>query len=94
MKAQKKFDKMGILTDDPTTFSRDFKSDDHMARVKQRLVFEQQKMDAFEQRKQQQEHKKVSKKLQAEKKKEKAARKKSNTKRSAEQYRAHRGQQI
>ena len=90
MTAQKKFDKMGLPHRRPTDFLAEMlKSDDHMARVKQRLVFEQQKMDAFEQRKQQQEYKKVSKKLQAEKKKEKALRKKTNTKRSADDYRGH-----
>jgi len=85
--ARAQFDVLGLAHQRPDDYLAEMiKSDAHMARVKQRLVFEQQKMDAFEQRKQQQEYKKVSKKLQAEKLKEKAARKKSNMK-NTDQYR-------
>jgi len=57
-------------------FAEMVKSDDHMARVKQNLLFEKKKIEAFEQRKQQKEYKKYAKKMQAEKIKEKSALKK------------------
>ena len=46
-------------------FCEMIKSDGHMARVKDRLIFEQKKMAAFEQRKEQQERKKFSRAVQA-----------------------------
>jgi rRNA-processing protein EBP2 len=61
-------------------FAEMVKSDQHMARIKQRLLFEKQKMDAFEQRKKQQDYKKFAKQLQAEKLKEKSAKKKQAVK--------------
>lgn len=48
-------------------FAEMVKSDKHMARVKDQLIFEQRKMAAFEMRKSQQQHKKRAKQVQAEK---------------------------
>ena len=48
-------------------FAEMVKSDRHMARVKDQLIFEQRKMAAFEMRKSQQQHKKRAKQVQAEK---------------------------
>jgi rRNA-processing protein EBP2 len=47
------------------------KSDDHMANIKDRLIYEQRKMAAFEMRKEQQQHKKRAKQVQGEKNKQK-----------------------
>ena len=53
------------------------KSDGHMAKVKENLLFQQKKMDAFEQRKRRQAEVKYAKALQAEKVAEKSAKKKA-----------------
>jgi len=52
------------------------KSDAHMARVKDELIFQQKKMDAFEKRKERQHQLKYSKAVQAERLKQKAAQRK------------------
>lgn len=57
-------------------FCEMIKSDVHMARVKDRLIFEQHKMDAFEQRKQRQLQSKFAKAKATDLEKEKAAAKK------------------
>ena len=54
------------------------KSDTHMARVKDRLIFEQHKMEAFEQRKERQTQGKFAKAKAAKLQEDKAARKKEN----------------
>ncbi|ETV67611.1 hypothetical protein H257_16209 [Aphanomyces astaci] len=51
-------------------FAEMLKSDAHMARVKDKLIFEQKKMNAVEERKKSQAHKKVAKELQSQKVKE------------------------
>ncbi|ETW08302.1 hypothetical protein H310_00920 [Aphanomyces invadans] len=48
-------------------FAEMLKSDAHMARVKDKLIFEQKKMNAVEERKKSQAHKKVAKELQSQK---------------------------
>ncbi|CAK9010066.1 Probable rRNA-processing protein ebp2 [Durusdinium trenchii] len=73
-------DKEGIPHMRPIDYMAEMvKDDEHMARVKQNLLFEKKKIEAFEQRKQQKEYKKYAKKVQAEKLKEKAAKKKRST---------------
>ena len=62
-------------------FCEMLKSDAHMAKVKDRLIFEQQKMAAFEQRKSQQERRKFSRAVQAEREGMKARAKKENIER-------------
>lgn len=62
------------------------KTDAHMTRVKERLLFESQKMEAFEKRKSRQNQKLVSKEMKAEKLKQKAARKKKSTKDAKREY--------
>uniref|UniRef100_A0A7S2S4R4 rRNA-processing protein EBP2 n=1 Tax=Rhizochromulina marina TaxID=1034831 RepID=A0A7S2S4R4_9STRA len=57
-------------------FCEMIKSDTHMNRVKERLIFEQKKMEAFEQRKERQTQKKFSKAKANELQKERAASKK------------------
>jgi len=52
------------------------KSDQHMSRVKQNLLFEKKKIEAFEQRKKQQEYKKFAKKVQSDKIQERTTKKK------------------
>jgi rRNA-processing protein EBP2 len=54
------------------------KSDTHMARVKDRLIFEQHKLDAFEQRKERQTQGKFAKAKASKQAEDKAARKKEN----------------
>ena len=61
-------------------FCEMLKSDTHMAKVKDELIFQQKKMDAFEQRKARQHQLKFAKAVQAEKLKERAAMKKQNLK--------------
>ena len=57
-------------------FAEMVKSDRHMARVKDQLIFEQRKMAAFEMRKTQQQHKKRAKQVQQEKLRSRAEEKK------------------
>ena len=80
---RKALDAAGVVHMRPIDFMAEMvKSDDHMGRVKQHLLFESQKMESFEKRKQQKEYKKYSKQLQSEKQKEKS--------RSQTQSQAHR----
>jgi len=73
---RKMLDRAKILHYRPADyFAEMIKSDAHMARIKQNLLFEKKKMEAFEQRKKQQEYKKFAKKVQAEKIREKASHK-------------------
>mmetsp|Transcript_4782 Transcript_4782/g.5466 ORF Transcript_4782/g.5466 Transcript_4782/m.5466 type:complete len:250 (+) Transcript_4782:135-884(+) len=82
-----KLDKLGVSHMRPFDYLAEMvKSDKHMGRVKQNLLFQKQKMEGFERRKQQKEFKKYSKQLQAQKQKEKAAKKKK-VKELANQYR-------
>ncbi|KAJ8604315.1 hypothetical protein CTAYLR_002563 [Chrysophaeum taylorii] len=60
----------------PDFFCEMLKSDAHMARVKDELIFQQKKMEAFEQRKARQHQLKFAKAVQASKKAEKVAKKK------------------
>ncbi|DBB00534.1 TPA: hypothetical protein ACH3X3_002233 [Trebouxia sp. C0006] len=62
----------------PDYYAEMVKSDDHMAKVKQQLMHEQEQMEAVEQRQKQRETKKFSKAVQAERTKEKAQQKKAN----------------
>uniref|UniRef100_A0A7S3LLH5 rRNA-processing protein EBP2 n=1 Tax=Aplanochytrium stocchinoi TaxID=215587 RepID=A0A7S3LLH5_9STRA len=85
--SRKQLDKAGVKHMRPVDyFAEMVKSDKHMGRVKQHLLFEKQKMEGFERRKQQKEFKKYSKQLQAEKQKQKGAQKKK-VKELANQYR-------
>ena len=59
-------------------FCEMIKSDSHMAKVKDKLIFEQKKMEAFEQRKERQAQKKFSKARQADQVAEKSAAKKES----------------
>uniref|UniRef100_A0A7S1VRU7 rRNA-processing protein EBP2 n=1 Tax=Grammatophora oceanica TaxID=210454 RepID=A0A7S1VRU7_9STRA len=59
-------------------FAEMVKTDDHMARVKDRLIFETKKMDAVSQRKSNKEHKLRAKEAHANKVAEKARRKKEH----------------
>lgn len=68
-------------------FAEMIKSDAHMARIKQNLLFEKKKIEAFEQRKKQREYKKFAKQVQAKKTEEKASFKKK-TKELANEFRA------
>jgi rRNA-processing protein EBP2 len=72
---------LGIAYRRPDDFMCEMVKDDaHMARIKDKLIFEQKKMEAFQQRKDRQEQKKYSKEVQAEKQKEKAQQKKATLK--------------
>lgn len=78
---REKMEEAGVNHQRPEDFFAEMvKSDQHMARIKQRLLFEKQKMDAFEQRKKQQDYKKFAKQLQSEKLKEKSVKKKQAVK--------------
>ncbi|KAL3162251.1 hypothetical protein ABBQ32_009950 [Trebouxia sp. C0010 RCD-2024] len=62
----------------PDYYAEMVKSDEHMAKVKQQLMHEQEQMEAVEQRQKQRENKKFSKAVQAERQKEKVQQKKAN----------------
>jgi len=73
------------LAGEPFLRPKDFfcemiKSDAHMAKVKDELIFQQKKMDAFEKRKERQQQLKFAKAVQAEKQKQKIQRKKEAVK--------------
>lgn len=75
----------GEKVDRPADFFCEMlKSDEHMARVKDELLFQQKKMEAFEKRKERQHQVKFSKSVKAEKVAEKAARKKEAAKEVSE----------
>lgn len=74
-------------------FAEMVKSDEHMSRVKQQLLFEKQKMESFEKRKQQKEYKKYAKQMQAEKQKLKAE-KKRKSKEVAEEFKSNRSDVV
>ncbi|KAF1326265.1 Rrna-processing protein ebp2, partial [Globisporangium splendens] len=57
-------------------FAEMLKSDAHMAKVKDKLIYEQKKITAVEERKKSQAHRKVAKEIQAEKLKQRAQQKK------------------
>ncbi|CAM9216839.1 unnamed protein product [Discosporangium mesarthrocarpum] len=68
--------KTGIPYKRPTDFLCEMvKTDSHMDKIKDKLIFEQQKMEAFNQRKNRQEQRKYAKELSANKQAEKAKRK-------------------
>lgn len=72
MEARKRLDAAGERHVRPEDYYADMlKSDEHMRRVRDKLLFEQKKMDAFEKRKKQQDAKVYAKQLQAERTKEK-----------------------
>lgn len=74
--ARAKLDELKIPHRRPTDFMAEMiKSDDHMARVKRRLLFEQQKMKVVEARKAAQRNKKRGKEIKKQKEQEKASRK-------------------
>lgn len=60
----------------PDYYAEMVKTDDHMARVKEQLLFEQKKIEESSQRRKEREAKKFSKQVSAERKKEKAQDKK------------------
>ncbi|CAM9461623.1 unnamed protein product [Phaeothamnion confervicola] len=69
--------KLGIPYRRPDDFLCEMvKSDQHMAKIKDKLIFEQKKMEAFEQRKQRQDQRKYAKQVSAAKATERTARKK------------------
>ena len=75
-KAQAKLDKLKVPHRRPTDyFAEMVKSDEHMGRVKQRLLFEKQKMESFDRRKEQQLHKRRAKEVVTEKRQFKEHRK-------------------
>lgn len=61
----------------PDYYAEMVKSDDHMAKVKEQLLWEQKQIDETEQRRKERESKKFSKQVQAEKRKERAQDKKA-----------------
>jgi rRNA-processing protein EBP2 len=74
--ARAKLDEMKIPHRRPTDFMAEMiKSDDHMARVKRRLLFEQQKMKVVDARKAAQRNKKRGKEIKKQKEQEKASKK-------------------
>jgi len=79
--ARKKCEESGIPFKRPDDFYAEMvKADDHMAKVKDRLIFEKRKMEAFEQRKSNREHKLRSKEAHAHRIAEKAKTKKQHFK--------------
>jgi rRNA-processing protein EBP2 len=77
--SREKFKEMNIDYFRPKDYYADMvKSDELMSKVRQKLLFEKQKMETFEQRKKAQEYRKNSKQLQAQKIKEKSAKKRKN----------------
>mmetsp|Transcript_15390 Transcript_15390/g.23187 ORF Transcript_15390/g.23187 Transcript_15390/m.23187 type:complete len:299 (+) Transcript_15390:71-967(+) len=71
------FAKLGIPFQRPDDyFCESVKSDAHMARVKDRLILEEKKIDAFEQRKQRELNRKFNKQVSAQRREEKARDKK------------------
>jgi rRNA-processing protein EBP2 len=68
---QKRLKELGVPTTRPSDyFCEQVKSDAHMARVKDRLLVEQKRMEAFEQRKNREQNRKFNKQLVLKKKKE------------------------
>lgn len=68
---QKRLKELGVPTTRPSDyFCEQVKSDVHMARVKDRLLVEQKRMEAFEQRKNREQNRKFNKQLVLKKKKE------------------------
>jgi len=65
-------------------FAEMIKSDAHMDKIKDKLIFEKKKMEAFEARKQREEQRQFSKAVGAERQKEKAAAKKDTLERVAQ----------
>ena len=87
-RGRSQLDEAGVVHMRPIDyFAEMVKSDEHMGRVKQQLLFEKQKMEAFEKRKQQKEYKKYAKQVQAEKQKQKAE-KKRKSKDIAEEFKS------
>jgi rRNA-processing protein EBP2 len=71
--ARKKCDEVKIPFSRPDDFFAEMvKTDEHMAKIKDRLIFETKKMEAFEQRKTNREHKLRSKEAQSHRQSEKA----------------------
>ena len=76
--ARKRLDGMNVPYLRPDDYYAEMlKSDNHMQRIRDSLLFEERKMAAFERRKKNQEHKKFGKQLNAEKIKNKAAEKRA-----------------
>lgn len=74
-----KFEQSGVAWCRPTDYYAEMvKSDDHMARVKEQLLFEQKKIEESAQRRKDREAKKFAKQVSAQRKKEKAQEKKSS----------------
>lgn len=69
---QKRLKELHVPTTRPNDyFCEQVKSDAHMARVKDKLLVEQKRMEAFEQRKNREQNKKFNKQLSEKKRKEK-----------------------
>lgn len=82
---RKKLEKLGIPTSRPTDyFCENMKSDAHMAKVKDRLLLEEKKMEAFEKRKNQEQNRKYNKQVAALRKEEKTLDKKNQIKQVAQ----------
>ncbi|KAL4419941.1 hypothetical protein ABPG75_007039 [Micractinium tetrahymenae] len=76
--AVQRFEAAGLAWQRPADYYAEMvKSDEHMAKVKEQLLFEKQQIEAAEQRKQEREAKKFSKQVAAERKKERAQEKKA-----------------
>lgn len=73
-----RFEAAGIAWQRPADYYAEMvKSDEHMAKVKEQLLFEKQQIEAAEQRKKDRESKRFAKQVAAERKKERAADKKA-----------------
>lgn len=76
--AVQRFEAAGLAWQRPADYYAEMvKSDEHMAKVKEQLLFEKQQIEAAEQRKKEREAKKFSKQVAAERKKERAQEKKA-----------------
>lgn len=74
-----KFEESGISWQRPTDYYAEMvKTDEHMAKVKEQLLFEQKQIEGMEQRRKEREAKKFGKQVAAERKKERAQEKKKN----------------
>ncbi|KAI9909410.1 hypothetical protein PsorP6_014739 [Peronosclerospora sorghi] len=89
--AKEKLKKEGVAYKRPDDyFAEMLKSDAHMAKVKDKLIYEQKKIAAVEERKKSQTHRKVAKEIQAEKIKERNQQKK-DTLEAVKQWKRRKG---
>ncbi|GMF17777.1 unnamed protein product [Phytophthora lilii] len=89
--AKERLKKEGVAYKRPDDyFAEMLKSDAHMAKVKDKLIYEQKKITAVEERKKSQAHRKVAKEIQAEKVKERNQQKK-DTLEAVKQWKKRKG---